>query len=228
VLLAGCGDEWFAGVRIFRVMSQAPSFGVALIVSLGVLVALGLGVSHIGRLGVGRSLVTATLRACVQLAAVSVVIAAVLAIIFGLQVTTFTGAAIIPIAGIIIGGAMTAHTLTARRAFDALRSDRGQVEAGLALGLARPAAIALIISRHTPEALHPAIDQTRTVGLVTLPGAFVGVLLGGGSAADAAAAQILVLVGLLAAETCVAETSRRLIASGRIMPRDLRTLLPQR
>jgi UDP-glucose/iron transport system permease protein len=227
VLLVGCGDEWFAGVRIFRVMSEAPSFGVALIVSLGVLVALGLGVSHIGRLGVGRSLVTATLRACVQLAAVSVVIAAVLAIIFGLQVTTFTGAAIIPIAGIIIGGAMTAHTLTARRAFDALRSDRGQVEAGLALGLARPAAIALIISRHTPEALHPAIDQTRTVGLVTLPGAFVGVLLGGGSAADAAAAQILVLVGLLAAETCVAETSRRLIASGRIMPRDLRTLLPQ-
>jgi putative ABC transport system permease protein len=227
VLLAGCGDEWFAGVRIFRVMSQAPSFGVALIVSLAVLVALGLGVSHIGRLGVGRSLVTATLRACVQLAAVSVVIAAVLAIIFGLQVTTFTGAAIIPIAGIIIGGAMTAHTLTARRAFDALRSDRGQVEAGLALGLARPGAIALIISRHTPEALHPAIDQTRTVGLVTLPGAFVGVLLGGGSAADAAAAQILVLVGLLAAETCVAETSRRLIASGRIMPRDLRTLLPQ-
>jgi UDP-glucose/iron transport system permease protein len=255
-------------------MSQAPSFGVALIVSLGVLLALGLGVSQIGRLGVGRSLVTATLRACAQLAAVSVVIAAVLsrtwmavlfafvmfavatftaagrvgarrdwtwiavalaagvlpvlAIIFGLQVTTFTGAAIIPIAGIIIGGAMTAHTLTARRAFDVLRSDKGQVDAGLALGLARPAAIALIISRHTPEALHPAIDQTRTVGLVTLPGAFVGVLLGGGSAADAAAAQVLVLVGLLAAETCVVETSRRLIASGRIMPRDLRLLLPRR
>ena len=76
--------------------------------------------------------------------------------------------------------------------------------------------------------LHPAIDQTRTVGLVTLPGAFVGVLLGGGSAGDAAAAQVLVLVGLLAAESCVAETSRRLIASGRIMPRDLRVLLPRR
>ena len=43
-------------------------------------------------------------------------------IIFGLRVTEFTGAAVIPIAGIIIGGAMTAHTLTARRAFDVLRS----------------------------------------------------------------------------------------------------------
>ncbi|WP_435154151.1 hypothetical protein [Micromonospora aurantiaca (nom. illeg.)] len=28
----------------------------------------------------------------------------------------------------------------------------------------------------------PALDQTRTVGLVTLPGAFVGVLPGGGTA----------------------------------------------
>ena len=149
-------------------------------------------------------------------------------IIFGLRVTTFTGAAVIPIAGIIIGGAMTAHTLTARRAFDALRSDRGQVEAGLALGLERSAAIALIISRYSPEALNPAIDQTRTVGLVTLPGAFVGVLLGGGSAADAAAAQVLVLIGLLATETCVVEASRRLIAAGRILPGDLRVLLPRR
>jgi putative ABC transport system permease protein len=109
-----------------------------------------------------------------------------------------------------------------------LRDDRGQVEAGLALGLARSAAIALVISRHSREALNPAIDQTRTVGLVTLPGAFVGVLLGGGSAADAAAAQVLVLIGLLAAETCVVEASRRLIATGHILPSDVRSALPPR
>jgi len=30
-------------------------------------------------------------------------------------------------------------------------------------------------------ALVPGLDQTRTVGLVTLPGAFVGVLLAGAS-----------------------------------------------
>jgi putative ABC transport system permease protein len=104
----------------------------------------------------------------------------------------------------------------------------GQVDASLALGLARPAANSLVLSRHSPEALNPVIDQTRTVGLVTLPGAFVGVLLGGGSAADAAAAQVLVLIGLLAAETCVVEASRRLIAAERILPRDLRDALPSR
>ncbi|MFI6743032.1 ABC transporter permease [Nonomuraea sp. NPDC050451] len=32
----------------------------------------------------------------------------------------------------------------------------------------------------------PALDQTRTVGLVTLPNAFVGMLLGGASPAVAA------------------------------------------
>lgn len=38
------------------------------------------------------------------------------------------------------------------------------------LGLKRPAAIGLIIDRVLPEALIPNLDQTRTVGLVTLPG----------------------------------------------------------
>ena len=47
----------------------------------------------------------------------------------------------------------------------------------------------------------PALDQTRTVGLVTLPGAFIGALLGGASAVQAARFQIVVLVGLLCAQT---------------------------
>lgn len=152
----------------------------------------------------------------------------VLAVIFGLRVTEVSGATIIPIAGIIVGGSMTAHSLTARRAFDGLRSDPGQVEAALALGFSRSASISLVIARHAPEALTPVLDQTRTVGLVTLPGAFVGVLLGGGSPAEAAAAQVLVLVGLLASETSVVVASQRLIAAGRILPKDLRAALPRR
>jgi putative ABC transport system permease protein len=150
----------------------------------------------------------------------------VLAVIFGFGAAAFTGPGIIPIAGIVIGGSMTAHTLTARRAFDALRSERGTVEACLALGFHRPDAISMVISRHGPEALTPVLDQTRTVGLVTLPGAFVGVILGGGSAGQAAATQVLVLVGLLAAETLVVLGSQRLIAADRIMAPDLRSSLP--
>ncbi len=81
-------------------MSQAPSFGVALVISLGVLLAPGLFVARVGRLGVGTSLATATVRACVQLAGVSVIIAAVLgrtwlAVLFAFMtfvVATFTAA----------------------------------------------------------------------------------------------------------------------------------------
>ena len=255
-------------------MSDTSTIHASLAVGLALLLALAVGVSWLGQLRIGTSVAVAAVRACVQLAAVSLVIAAVLdqtwsallfagamfavatftaagriearrdwmwvaaalaagvlpvlVVIFATRATSFTGPVIVPMAGIIIGGSMMAHTLSARRAFDSLRSDRGQVDAGLALGLERPVAISLVISRHASEALNPAIDQTRTVGLVTLPGAFVGVLLGGGSAADAAAAQVLVLIGLLAAETCVVEASRRLIASGRILPRDLRRTLPSR
>lgn len=152
----------------------------------------------------------------------------VLIVIFGTGAVEFSGPGIVAISGIVIGGSMTAHTLAARRAFDVMRTDRGQIEAGLALGLDRALAISNVIGRHTREAVLPVVDQTRTVGLVTLPGAFVGVLLGGGSARDAAAAQLIVLVGLLAAETSVAVFSQRLIADGRILPADLRRALPRR
>jgi len=152
----------------------------------------------------------------------------VLVIVFGTGAVEFSGPGIVAISGIVIGGSMTAHTLTARRAFDVMRTDRGQIEAGLALGLDRAVSISNVIGRHTREAVLPAVDQTRTVGLVTLPGAFVGVLLGGGSASEAAAAQLIVLVGLLAAETVVAVVSQRLIADGRILPDDVRTVLPTR
>jgi putative ABC transport system permease protein len=70
----------------------------------------------------------------------------------------------------------------------------------------------------------PGIDQTRTVGLVTLPGAYVGVLLGGGSAVDAGAAQILVLVGLLAVQAATAATLLSLIAKRQVLPVSLQGL----
>jgi putative ABC transport system permease protein len=52
---------------------------------------------------------------------------------------------------------------------------------------------------------------------VTLPGAYVGVLLGGGSAVQAGAAQLLVLIGLLAAETMAVWIVTELIARGRLV-----------
>lgn len=148
-----------------------------------------------------------------------------LTVIFVAGAVPLTGAALVPTAGIIIGGAMTASSLTGRRCFAALVDEHGCYEAGLSLGLTRSEAIAEVIGRHLPEALVPGLDQTRTVGLVTLPGAFVGVLLGGGTPVQAGAAQILVLIGLLATQTITVVVASRLIRSGRLLSEDLRSRL---
>ena len=47
------------------------------------------------------------------------------------------------------------------------------------MGLSRREAVSLVARPAAALALVPGLDQTRTVGLVTLPGAFVGVLLAG-------------------------------------------------
>lgn len=229
---------------------------------LAVLVLFGAGMAAAGRLGVSRRIVTAALRAVVQLAVVSVVITAVLrvpwltagfvalmytiaaftsarritphrrglwaavpiaaglapvlAVVFGSGLVPLKGIAVVPVAGILIGGTMTATSLAGRRALDELRDRRGEYEAALALGFPPREAALEVCRPSAAQALVPGLDQTRTVGLVTLPGAFVGVLLGGASPLAAGAAQVLVLVGLLAAQTVAVLVVLELVAAGRI------------
>jgi len=249
----------FVGVTV------EPSISLAVV--LGVLVALAVTVSWLGGLGRQRAIASASLRAVVQLAAVSAIIVAaigqlwssvlvvlvmftvgvwtttgrtgtrrragwaalamaggllpVLALVFGAGAAPLNGYALIPIAGILTGNAMTAHTLTGRRLFDDLRAAQGTYDAGLSIGLLRSQAIGLITAPTAAEALVPALDQTRTVGLVTLPGAFIGVLLGGGTPLQAGAAQVLVLVGVLAAQSITIVTAHHFIRQARLLPDDL-------
>jgi putative ABC transport system permease protein len=127
-----------------------------------------------------------------------------------------TGIALVPVCGIVIGGAMVATSLAGRRALDELASRRGEYEAALSLGFLDRDAALEIARPSAAQALVPALDQTRTVGLVTLPGAFVGVLIGSGDAVQAGAAQLLVLIGLLAAEAIAVLITVELVARGRI------------
>ncbi|MDN5914070.1 MAG: ABC transporter permease [Pseudonocardia sp.] len=140
----------------------------------------------------------------------------VLAIVLATGTVPLTGIAVVPVAGIVIGGAMSATSLAGRRALDELAARHGEYEAALALGLLDRDAALLLIRRSASDALVPPLDQTRTVGLVTLPGAFVGVLLGSGDPVQAGAAQLLVLVGLLAAETIAVLVAVELVAQGRV------------
>jgi putative ABC transport system permease protein len=149
----------------------------------------------------------------------------VLAIVLLSGAVPAEGIALIPIAGIIVGNAMTAHTLSGRRTFAALRDERAQYEASLSLGLLPAQAIGEIIHRRAPEALLPGLDQVRTTGLVTLPGAFIGVMLGGGSPVQAATVQVLVLFGIMAAQVVTVVVAERLVAARRLLPADLRVSL---
>lgn len=122
--------------------------------------------------------------------------------------------AVVPIVGILIGGAMTATTLAGRRSLDSLRTRHGEYEAALSIGLL-PRDSALLVARDDAAlALVPGLDQTRTVGLVTLPGAFVGMLLGGATPLQAAAVQLVVLVALLLVQSIAVLVTVELVARG--------------
>ncbi|WP_130865205.1 ABC transporter permease [Acidipropionibacterium timonense] len=149
----------------------------------------------------------------------------VLLIVFGTGTAPFTAASLIPLAGIIIGNMMNGHTLAGRRLFPELRANIGTYEAALSLGLMRPDAISMVTEASVAEAIVPTVDNTRTVGLVTLPGAFVGVLLGGGSALQAGASQVLVLLGILAGQAVTIVVAHHFVKQGLLLPPDLKEKL---
>ena len=122
--------------------------------------------------------------------------------------------AILPTAGILIGGAMTATSLAGRRLTEELTMQRGSYEAALSIGLSRRDGVTLVARSSAALALVPGLDQTRTVGLVTLPGAFVGVLLAGASPVQAGAVQLLVLVALLLVQAIAVTGTVELVSTG--------------
>jgi putative ABC transport system permease protein len=126
------------------------------------------------------------------------------------------GVALIPVAGILIGGGLTATVLGGRRALEELHARAGEVEAAMALGFTDRDARMEIARPAASGALIPGLDQTRTVGLVTLPGAFVGMLLGGASPVSAGAVQFFVLIALMSVQALSVAVVLELVARGRI------------
>ncbi|MFC4784547.1 ABC transporter permease [Nocardioides sp. MAHUQ-72] len=119
-----------------------------------------------------------------------------LVVVFGLRLVDLQVRYLVAVGGIVIGNSMTAATLAGRNFLRGSRARRDEVEAWLSLG-ATPAQAHEAIGREAVrESLLPTLDQTRSTGLVTLPGAFVGALFGGASPATAAQFQLVVLAGI--------------------------------
>ena len=129
-----------------------------------------------------------------------------------------TPRAAVPTAGILIGGAMAATTLTGRRLLESLRDDLAEIETRLALGDGARTALAPAIRNAVHTGLVPVVDQTRSVGLVTLPGTFVGLILGGASPEEAAATQLVVLLALVAVELAAGLLLAELVQRAVILP----------
>jgi len=119
-----------------------------------------------------------------------------LALALGLRLVTLDVQHVVAIGGIVIGGAMNAATLSGRRFLHAGALRRDEVEGWLALGARPVQAYDEIARQAVREALLPNLDQTRSTGLVTLPGAFVGALFGGAGPVDAAKFQLVVLAAI--------------------------------
>lgn len=130
--------------------------------------------------------------------------AVTLALVFVLRLVHLDARYVVSMAGIVIGNCMSAATLAGRNFLRGARARSAEVEGWLALG-ARPLQAFDDVGRvAVREALLPTIDQTANTGMVTLPGAFVGALFGGASPVQAAQFQLVVLVGLMLAQTVTA------------------------
>ena len=167
-----------------------PALGFAFVAIMGTPAAVRAG----GRL---RGLPRARARALVAIAVPALVATGAL---IAVGAFALTPRAAVPTAGILIGGAMAATTMTGRRLLEALTESRDEIETRLLLGDDARRALAPLVRKAIRTGAVPAIDQTRSVGLVTLPGTFVGLILGGARPQDAAATQLVVLLALLAVQ----------------------------
>jgi putative ABC transport system permease protein len=136
--------------------------------------------------------------------------AVALVLIFGLRLVHLDVRDLVAVAGIVIGNSMSAATLTGRNFRRTSLARRDEVEGWLSLG-ATPAQAHDEIGREAVrESLLPTFDQTKSTGLVTLPGAFVGALFGGASPVEAAQFQLVVLAGIALAMTTTGVVVSRL------------------
>jgi putative ABC transport system permease protein len=163
------------------------------------------------------------------LVAIAVPALAATGILLAVGAFAFTPRSTVPIAGILIGGAMAATTLTGRRLLESLRDEAPLIEARLALGKSARTALVPAVRGAIHTGLIPVVDQTRSVGLVTLPGTFVGLILGGASPEQAAATQLVVLLALLAVELAAGLLLAELMQRALILPGErVRRLLAAR
>lgn len=130
------------------------------------------------------------------LASVSIptIVVTVLALVTALRPSPWYDARhAIPLAGIILGNAMNAASLTLQTTFNAAWHQRQAIEARLALGANRQTALRPILRQAVRSGLLPTINTMAAAGIITLPGIMTGQILAGMDPIEAARYQILLM-----------------------------------
>ncbi len=218
---AGLERPWLQPWAVLRAVMQ---LGLLSLVLVGVVRSITLTVALL-LIGVVAAAWTATGRMDLP-RRWTVVLAPVLAAATALPVVVVLASGALPssptyllaIGGILVGNAMTAASLTGRTLRSAIVTHRDEIEGWLALGATPRRATNRLVRLAASTAILPATDQTRTTGLVALPGAFVGALFGGASVLDAARFQVLVLAGILLTGVLVAVTIGAILGAPRQIP----------
>ena len=200
--------QWYAGaLAILRAAVQLAALSLVLSIVIEDLlwVWLALGVMLLAAILTAGRRLHADWRMLLTIAGVMASSAAVtLAVIFVSGAVQLTPQYVLAIGGIVVGNTMTITTLTGRHHHSSVVARRDEVEGWLALG-ATPRQSTIDVARiAVREALIPSVDQTRTTGLVVLPGAFVGAVFAGASPIEAGRFQLIVLAGILCAGALVA------------------------
>ena len=206
---------------VFALVRAALQLGVLSVILTGVVrdplwVGIGLGVMYLAAVATAARRVGGSLSALALSMALGPL--AVMTIVFATGAIEFSPRYVLAIGGIVIGNTMTIAILTQRIFRSSVHDHWDEVEGWLALG-ATPRESTLELGRraiHT--ALMPSVDQTRTTGIVVLPGAFVGAIFAGASPLEAGRFQLVVLACILAAGVLSAVTLTRLTGAVAVRP----------
>jgi putative ABC transport system permease protein len=145
-----------------------------------------------------------------------------IAVVFATGALDLSARYALAIGGIVIGNTMSIATIAGRRLLE-LADDRwDELEGWFALGATPRQSTRSIARDAVYAALIPTTDQTKTTGLVTLPGAFVGAIFGGVSPIEAGRFQIVVLAAIMCAGAVTATTLIALLRTIRVRPARLR------
>ncbi|CAH2058919.1 unnamed protein product [Thlaspi arvense] len=118
-----------------------------------------------------------------------------------LNVFPFTPRYMIPVAGMVVGNAMTVTGVTMKQLRADIKMQLNLVETALALGATPRQATLQQVKRALVISLSPVLDSCKTVGLISLPGAMTGMIMGGASPLEAIQLQIVVMNMLVGAAT---------------------------